>query len=113
MYVLWYIHVYAYIVLLVCHSFLIGKERTCMCTENHVRVERIHGSQERGGANAGQHTPTHPLILSHQCLNGGVHGGDRRHHICEHEDVATNQRLHVCTYLLQNQYCSNSMKKWL
>jgi hypothetical protein len=32
-------------------------KRAHMCTENHVCFGRIHGSQLREGANAGQHTP--------------------------------------------------------
>jgi hypothetical protein len=43
-----------------------------MCNENHVGVEWRQGRPLRGGANAGQHTPTHPLTT---CLNGEVHGG--------------------------------------
>ncbi len=41
-----------------------------MCTENHVCFGRIHGSQLREGANAGQHTPTLSLPPSHHCLDG-------------------------------------------
>jgi hypothetical protein len=32
--------------------FLIGKEHTCMCTDNHVCLGRIQGSRLREGANA-------------------------------------------------------------
>ncbi len=34
------------------------KRAHLMCTENHVCFGRVHGSQLREGANAGQHTPT-------------------------------------------------------
>ncbi len=40
-------------------------KRAHMCTENHVCFGRIHGSQLREGANAGQHTPT--LSLPYTC----------------------------------------------
>jgi hypothetical protein len=46
-----------------------------MCTENHVCFGRIHGSQLREGANAGQHTPTLSLPPSHHCLDGEVYRG--------------------------------------
>ncbi len=48
-------------------------KRAHMCTENHVFFRRIHGSQLREGANAGQHTPTLSLPPSHHCLDGEVH----------------------------------------
>ncbi len=38
------------------------KEHTC--TENHVCVGRIQGSQVRGGASAGQHTPAPTLTTT-------------------------------------------------
>jgi hypothetical protein len=42
------------------------------CTENHVYFGRIHGSQLRESANAGQLTPTLSLPPAHHCLNGEV-----------------------------------------
>jgi hypothetical protein len=55
------------------HNFLIGKERAHMCTENHVVCfGRIHGSQLREGANAGQHTPTLSLPPSHRTVRTHV-----------------------------------------
>jgi hypothetical protein len=63
---LWYVHVYVrtYNVM----SQLSDWKRAHMCTENHVCFGRIHGSQLREGANAGQHTPTLSLPPSHHCL---------------------------------------------
>jgi hypothetical protein len=57
-----------------------------MCTENHVCFGRIHGSQLREGANAGQHTPTGTPSLppSHHCLDGEVYRGNRHYNVCEH-----------------------------
>jgi hypothetical protein len=40
--------------MMLCHNFLIGEGHT----ENHMCVGRIHVSQLREGANAGQHTYT-------------------------------------------------------
>jgi hypothetical protein len=48
-------------------------KRAHMCTENHVCFGRVHGSQLREGANAGQHTPTLSLPPSHHCLHGEVY----------------------------------------
>ncbi len=58
-----------------------------MCTENHVCFGRIHGSQLREGANAGQHTPTLSLPPSHHCLDGEVYRGNRHYNVCEHVHV--------------------------
>jgi hypothetical protein len=65
-----------------------------MCTEKHVCFGRIHGSQLREGANAGQHTPTLSLPPSHHCLNGEVYRGNRHYNVCEHVGLDTNQSLH-------------------
>jgi hypothetical protein len=62
------------VLIMLCHNFLIGKGH--MCTENHVCFGRIHGSQLREGANAGQHTPT------------------LYYNVCEHVGLDTNQSLH-------------------
>ncbi len=51
----WYLGIRVRTIML-CHNFLIGKRH--MCTENHVCFGRIHGSQLREEANAGQHTYT-------------------------------------------------------
>ncbi len=66
-----YVHVYVrtYNVM----SQLSDWKRAHMCTENHVCFGRIHGSQLREGANAGQHTPTLSLPPSHHCLDGEVY----------------------------------------
>ncbi len=53
-------------------------KRAHMCT---VCFGRIHGSQLREGAKAGQHTPTLSLPPSHHCLNGEVYRGSR-HYKC-------------------------------
>ncbi len=55
---------------------------------------RIHGSQLRQGANAGQHTPTLSLPPSHHCLKGEVYRGNRQYNVCEHVGLDTNQSLH-------------------
>ncbi len=39
-------------------------KRAHMCTENHMCLGRIHGSQLRERANAGQHTPTLATVLT-------------------------------------------------
>ncbi len=39
-------------------------KRAHLCTENNVCFGRIHGSQLREGANAGQHTPTLATVLT-------------------------------------------------
>jgi hypothetical protein len=54
-------------------------KRAHMCTENHICFGRIHGSQLREGANAGQHTPTLSQPPSHHCLNGEVYCGNRHY----------------------------------
>ena len=69
-------------------------KRAHMCTENHVCFGRIHGSQLREGANAGQHTPTLSLPPSHHCLDGEVYRGNRHYNVCEHVGLDTNQSLH-------------------
>jgi hypothetical protein len=51
-----YVHMYTYVRTYVM-SQLSDWKRAHMCTENHVCFGRIHGSQLREGANAGQHTP--------------------------------------------------------
>ncbi len=81
----WYTCTYALedvrtmVLIMLCHNFLIGKGQAhmlaSMCTENHVCFGRIHGSQLREGANAGQHTPTLSLpyvrtMLLEYCTNG-------------------------------------------
>jgi hypothetical protein len=48
-------------------------KRAHMCTENHVCFGRIHGSQLREGANAGQHTPTLSLPPSQYGVPWYVH----------------------------------------
>jgi hypothetical protein len=59
-----------YVLVMVCHNFLIGKGHTCALRTTCV-FGRIHGSQLREGANAGQHTPTLSLLPpSHHCLDG-------------------------------------------
>jgi hypothetical protein len=57
--------------------------------ENHVCFGRIHSSQLREGANAGQHTPTPTLSLppSHHCFNGEVYRGNRHYNVCVHTFV--------------------------
>ncbi len=62
-------------------------KRAHMCTENHVCIGRIHGSQLREGANEGQHTPT--LSLPRE-----VYRGNRHYNVCEHVGLDTNQSLH-------------------
>ncbi len=56
----WYVHVYVRTMVRTENvmSQLSDWKRAHMCTENHVCFGRIHGSQLREGANAGQHTPT-------------------------------------------------------
>jgi hypothetical protein len=66
-----------------------------MCTDNHVCFGRIHGSQLREGANAGQHTPTLSLPSSHHCLDGEVYRGNRHYNVCE--------RTYMCTYNVMSQ----------
>jgi hypothetical protein len=56
-------------------------KRAHMCTENHVCFGRVHGSQLREGANAGQHTPTLSLPPSHYCLDGEVYRGNRHYNL--------------------------------
>jgi hypothetical protein len=66
------IHVYVlYHLVMLCHNFLL------MCTENHMCFGRIHGSQLREGANAGQHTPSLSLPPSHHRRNGEVYCRNR------------------------------------
>ncbi len=83
-----------------------------MCAENHVCFERIHGTQLREGANAGQHTPTLSLPPSHHCLDGEVYRGTRHYNVCEHVGLDTNQSLHhpperdVCTYSATGTICT-------
>jgi hypothetical protein len=85
-------------------------KRAHMCTECHVCFGRIHGSQLRERANAGQHTPTLSLPPSHHCLNGEVYRGNCHYKVCEHVGLDTNQSLHqpperdvlgwyTCTYV--------------
>jgi hypothetical protein len=69
-------------------------KRAHMCTENHMCFGRIHGSQLREGANAGQHTHTLSLPPSHHCLNGEAYRGNRHYNVCEHVGLDTNQSLH-------------------
>jgi hypothetical protein len=70
------------VLIMLCHNcnFLIGKGHTW----NHVCFGRIHGSQLREGANAGQHTPTLSLPPSHHCLDGEVYRGNRHYSVCVH-----------------------------
>ena len=89
-YVRTYVHVRTYNVM----SQLSDWKRAHMCTENHVCFGRIHGSQLREGANAGQHTPTLSLPPSHHCLDGEVYRGNRHYNVCEHVGLDTNQSLH-------------------
>jgi hypothetical protein len=77
-YVPWYVrYVRTYNVV----SQLSDWKRAHMCTENHVCFGRIHGSQLREGANAGQHTPTLSLPPSHHCLDGKVYHGNRHYNV--------------------------------
>ncbi len=107
-YVQWYAHVYlvpwyhwyvnAYSVR-TCNvmSQLSDWKRAHMCTENHVCFGRIHGSQLREGANAGQHTPTLSLPRSHHCLDGEVYRGNRHYNVCEHVVHVYYVRTYTCT----------------
>jgi hypothetical protein len=74
-------------------------KRAHMCTENHVCFGRIHGSQLREGANAGQHTPTLSLPPSHHCLDGEVYLGNRHYHGTRvrtyHGTMSASTREHV------------------
>ncbi len=74
MYVHVYVRTYTCTYVRTCNvmSQLSDWKRAHMCTENHVCFGRIHGSQLREGANAGQHTPTLSLPPSHHCLDGEV-----------------------------------------
>ena len=87
-------HVRAYVRTYNVMSQLSDWKRAHMCTENHVCFGRIHGSQLREGANAGQHTPTLSLPPSHHCLDGEVYRGNRHYNVCEHVGLDTNQSLH-------------------
>ena len=77
-------------------------KRAHMCTENHVCFGRVHGSQLREGANAGQHTPTLPLPPSHHCLHGEVYRGNR------HYNVRTY--VHVYNIMAQKRTCVRSTR---
>ncbi len=77
---------------MLCRNFLIGKGHTYMCTENHVCSGRIHGSQLREGANAGQHTPKLSPPPSHHCLDGEVYRGNRHYNVHEYQVVRTLAR---------------------
>jgi hypothetical protein len=98
----------AYVCLWVCVRVL-PADRTdmmCMCVwavllaQTHPRYGRIHGSQLRAGANAGQHTPTRSLPPSHHCLNDEVYRGNRHYNVCEHVGLDPNQTCNNTMYVL-------------
>jgi hypothetical protein len=66
-----------------------------MCPENHGCFGRIHGSQLRGGTNAGQHIPTPSLPPSHHSLpqRRGRPRESPPHNVCGHVGLDTNQGL--------------------
>jgi hypothetical protein len=53
-------------------SQLSDRKRAHRCTATPCVLK---GAKARGGANARQHTSSHPLLPSHHCLDGEVHGG--------------------------------------
>ncbi len=59
-----YVHVYVRTMVRTYNvmSQLSDWKRAHMCTENHVCFGRVHGSQLREGANAGQHTPVRTRV---------------------------------------------------
>ncbi len=92
-------------------------KRAHMCTENHVCLGRIHGSQLREGANAGratprgQHAPTLSLHLppSHHCLNGEVYRGNR-HYNDVNEPQYHGIHVYGRVYVQIKHYVKNDLK---